>query len=125
MWQLVWTLPKRTQKQVSFSSSMRGLDGKKMAVTSQPKAVAVIGVCPKCGESAELVLHRKQAKKLRKQFKGRVQCTLRIREKCVRCGEDITYILEKKEVKQMWLGLQATSVPEADIIANRGMENKR
>jgi hypothetical protein len=39
----------------------------------QPKAAALIGVCPHCHESVEMVITKKQAKLLWKSFKQDIQ----------------------------------------------------
>ena len=36
---------------------------------SKPKSVALIGTCPRCGETVELIVTKKQVKALMKGFK--------------------------------------------------------
>ena len=38
--------------------------------TLKPKSVALIGTCPRCGESVELIVSKKQIKAIMKGFKA-------------------------------------------------------
>jgi hypothetical protein len=46
-----------------------------------PTAVALVGVCPHCGESVEMVITKKQAKLLYKSFKLDIQQAQKVSEK--------------------------------------------
>ena len=81
----------------------------------KPQAVALVGVCPYCYESAEVVLTKKQVEKLLHGFKLSARNrAVGVKHKCPHCGKPIEVLASKKEVKAMWMGFKAGSPSEAE-----------
>jgi hypothetical protein len=81
----------------------------------KPQAVALVGVCPYCQESAELILTKKQVKKLLHGFKLSARNrAVGVKHKCPHCGKPIQVLASKSDIKAMWKGFKAESTAEAE-----------
>jgi hypothetical protein len=81
----------------------------------KPQAVALVRVCPYCQESAEVVLTKKQVKKLLKGFKRSARSQgVTVKAECSHCGKPIEVLASKRDVKAMWMGFKAESPSEAE-----------
>jgi hypothetical protein len=81
----------------------------------KPKAVALVGVCPYCHESAEVVLTKKQVKKLLHGFKLSARNrAVGVKDKCPHCGKPIQVLASKSDIKAMWMGFKEQSTAEAE-----------
>jgi predicted RNA-binding Zn-ribbon protein involved in translation (DUF1610 family) len=66
----------------------------------KPQAVALVGVCPYCHESAEVILTKKQVKKLLHGFKLSARNrAVGVKHKCPHCGKPIEVLASKATLK--------------------------
>jgi len=81
----------------------------------KPQAVALVGVCPYCHESAEVILTKKQVKSLLHKTKLSARNrAVGVKHKCPHCGKPIQVLTSKRDVKAMWKGFKEQSPSEAE-----------
>lgn len=81
-----------------------------------PRGVVLIGTCGKCNEALEIPLTRKEAKKLRKRFKGitRPNQAFGTKIKCNHCQAELDFTIDKKEIENIWQGMQQPTIHDAN-----------
>jgi|GEM_PF-5904718 len=80
----------------------------------KPQAAALISVCPYCHESAEIVLTKKQIKRLLHGFKlSALNRAVGIKTYCPRCKKPIEIYASRKDVKALWKGMGENSTTQA------------
>jgi len=84
-------------------------------ILGKPQAIALVGVCPYCQESAEVILTKKQVKHLLHKTKLSARNrVVGVKHKCPHCSKPIEVLASKRDVKAMWAGFKAESTVEAE-----------